>query len=125
MLISSVGYRAQRRTHDRCAEGQRLVSLPARSASCWGVPTNCLDRQIPQRFVEPMPRSNSQFLDLPTASGALARLAAQEAGAAGLDRGAFLRAACLTAAQIHDADERMSVEASAQPAFGCEPRLGR
>ena len=58
-----------------------------------------------------MPRSDPHRSGLPTATGALARLAAQEVSAAGLDLGPLLKTAGLTAAQIDDADERLSVKA--------------
>jgi AraC-like DNA-binding protein len=48
---------------------------------------------------------------LPTASGGLARLAAKEASAAGIELEPLLRAAGLTAAQIADADARLDVQA--------------
>jgi len=48
---------------------------------------------------------------LPTATGELARLAAQEASAAGLDLGPLLKTSGLTAAQIEEADERLKVKA--------------
>src|SRR3954466_7344143 len=62
-----------------------------------------------------MPQSDPHHPSLPTATGALARLAAQEARAAGFDLGPLLKTAGLTAAQIDDADERLS--AKAQIAF--------
>jgi AraC-like DNA-binding protein len=58
-----------------------------------------------------MPQSDPHRPGLPTATGALARLAAQEARAAGFDLGPLLKTAGLTAAQIDDADERLSVKA--------------
>ena len=58
-----------------------------------------------------MPRSDPHPSGLPTATGALARLAAQEASAAGLGLGPFLKTAGLTAAQIDDADERLGAKA--------------
>src|SRR3954470_13035709 len=58
-----------------------------------------------------MPQSDPHHPSLPTATGALARLAAQEARAAGFDLGPLLKTAGLTAAQIDDADERLSVKA--------------
>ena len=58
-----------------------------------------------------MPQSDPHRPGLPTATGALARLAAQEASTAGFDLGPLLKTAGLTAAQIDDADERLSVKA--------------
>src|SRR3954466_9563650 len=58
-----------------------------------------------------MPQSDPHHPSLPTATGALARLAAQEARAAGFDLGPLLRTAGLTAAQIDHANERLSVKA--------------
>src|SRR4051812_50122271 len=62
-----------------------------------------------------MPQFDPHPPSLPTATGALARLAAQEARTAGFDLGPLLKTAGLTAAQIDDADERLS--AKAQIAF--------
>src|SRR3954453_181025 len=70
-----------------------------------------VDGQVRQGFAKPMPQSDPHRPGLPTATGALARLAAQEARAAGLDLGPLLKSAGLTAAQIEDADERLSVKA--------------
>src|SRR3954451_7201149 len=67
--------------------------------------------RVRQGFATPMPRSDPHRPGLPTASGGLARLAAQEARAAGLDLGPLLKTSGLTAAQIDDADERLSVKA--------------
>src|SRR3954447_10263036 len=58
-----------------------------------------------------MPQSDPHRPGLPTATGAFARLAAQEARAAGSDLGPLLKTAGLTAAQIDDADERLSAKA--------------
>src|SRR4051794_41328985 len=58
-----------------------------------------------------MPQSDPHHPSLPTATGALARLAAQEAHTASFDLGPLLKTAGLTAAQIDDADERLSVKA--------------
>ena len=58
-----------------------------------------------------MPQSDLHRSALPTATGALARLAAQEASTAGFDLGPLLKTAGLTAAQIDDTDERLSVKA--------------
>ena len=58
-----------------------------------------------------MPQSDPHRPGLPTATGAFARLAAQEVRAAGLDLGPLLKTAGLTAAQIDDTDERLSVKA--------------
>src|SRR4051794_16757120 len=66
-------------------------------------------------FATPMLQSDPHRPGLPTATGALARLAAQEARAAGFDLGPLLKTAGLTAAQIDDADERLA--AKAQIAF--------
>jgi AraC-like DNA-binding protein len=71
--------------------------------------------RVRQGFATPMPQSDPHRPGLPTASGGLARLAAQEASAAGLDLGPLLKTSGLTAAQIDDADERLS--AKAQIAF--------
>jgi len=62
-----------------------------------------------------MPQFDPHWPSLPTATGALARLAAQEASAAGFDLRSLLKTAGLTAAQIGDADERLG--AKAQIAF--------
>src|SRR4051794_19315886 len=70
-----------------------------------------VDGQVRQGFATPMPQSDPHRPGLPTATGALARLAAQEARAAGLDLGPLLKSAGLTAAQIEDANERLSVKA--------------
>src|SRR4051794_37591237 len=66
---------------------------------------------VRQGFATPMPQSDPHHRSLPTATGALARLAAQEARAAGFDLGPLLKTAGLTAAQVDDADERLSVKA--------------
>jgi AraC-like DNA-binding protein len=57
-----------------------------------------------------MPRSGPHRLALPTATGGLARLAATEARAAGIDLEPLLRASGLSAAQIQDGDERLGAE---------------
>src|SRR3954465_15858985 len=110
MGISGV-YGAVRHTHRRRADGSRLFSAPARSASCWAVPKNCRTWRVRQGFATPMPQSDPHRPGLPTATGALARLAAQEASSAGLDLGPLLKTAGLTAAQIENNDERLSVKA--------------
>src|SRR5688572_18138548 len=56
-----------------------------------------------------MPRSETSWLDLPTATGRLARLVAQEARTARIDLGPLLQASGLTADQI-DSDDRMGTE---------------
>src|SRR4051794_6231470 len=66
---------------------------------------------VRQGFAKPMPQSDPHHPGLPTATGALARLAAQEASSAGFDLGPLLKTADLTAAQIGDADERLNVKA--------------
>jgi AraC-like DNA-binding protein len=55
-------------------------------------------------------RSERHHSRLPTASGALARLAAKEACAAGIELAPLLRASGLTAARIDDANERIDVD---------------
>ena len=72
-----------------------------------------------------MPRSDPHRPGLPTATGALARLAAQEASSAGFDLGPLLKTAGLTAAQIEDADERLSVEAQIAFVEAVARALGR
>jgi len=62
-----------------------------------------------------MPWSDPHSPGLPTATAALARLAAQEASAAGFDLDPLLKRSGLNAAQIDDTDERLSV--TAQIAF--------
>ena len=57
-----------------------------------------------------MPGSDPDRLGLPTAGGGIARLAATEARAAGVDLSPLLKAFGLTAAQIDDPDERLGVE---------------
>src|SRR4051794_26726027 len=57
-----------------------------------------------------MPRSDPRPWGLPTAGGGIARLAATEARAAGVDLGPLLKTSGLAAAQIDDADERLGVE---------------
>jgi AraC-like DNA-binding protein len=57
-----------------------------------------------------MPRSEPHRLVLPTASGELARLAAREARAAGMDLEPLLRASGLSAAQIQDSEDRLGAE---------------
>ena len=61
-----------------------------------------------------MPQSDPHRPGLPTATGALARFAAQDASSVGFDLGPLLKllkTAGLTAAQIDDADERLAVKA--------------
>jgi AraC-type transcriptional regulator len=72
-----------------------------------------------------MPRSDPHRPGLPTATGALARLAAQEASSAGFDLGPLLKTAGLTAAQIDDADERLSVKAQIAFVEAVARALGR
>ena len=72
-----------------------------------------------------MPQSDPHRPGLPTASGGLARLAAQEARAAGLDLGPLLKTAGLTAAQIDDTDERLSVKAQIAFVDAAARALGR
>src|SRR3954462_13677257 len=71
--------------------------------------------RVRKGFATPMPQSDPHRPGLPTATGALARLAAQEARAGGFDLGPLLKTAGLIAAQIDDADERLA--AKAQIAF--------
>src|SRR3954463_9770649 len=74
-----------------------------------------------------MPQSDSDphRRSWPTATGALARLAAQEASSAGFDLGPLLKTADLTAAQIDDADERLSVKAQIALVEAAARAMGR
>jgi hypothetical protein len=72
-----------------------------------------------------MLRSDPHRSGLPTATGVLARLAAQEASAAGFDLGPPLKTAGLTAAQINDADERLGVKAQIAFVEAVARALGR
>jgi hypothetical protein len=57
-----------------------------------------------------MPGSEPHRLGLPTATGELARLAAREVRAAGIDLEPLLQASRLSSAQIEDSDERLGAE---------------
>src|SRR5829696_7096752 len=57
-----------------------------------------------------MPPLEAQPTRLPTATGALARLAAREAVGAGVDLAPLLRTAALTAADIEDSDRRLPAD---------------
>src|SRR3954452_7028478 len=72
-----------------------------------------------------MPQSDPHHPSLPTATGALARLAAQKASAAGFDLGPLLKTAGLTAAQIDNVDERLSVKAQIAVVEAVARAMGR
>src|SRR3954449_11272139 len=72
-----------------------------------------------------MPRFDPHRLGLLSAGGGIARLAATEARAAGVDLGPLLKTSGLTAAQIDDADERLGVEAQIAFVEAVARALGR
>src|SRR5688572_2896413 len=81
-----------------------MVSSRVRCWSCSAVPSFC------RLSGSAMPSSEPHPLALPTATGGLARLAAKEALAGGIDLEPILEASGLSAAQLQHTDERLGVK---------------
>ena len=90
------------------------VAEIARRAHLHKFLSHCASRLIVPRIGPTWPGgdepSEPHHSGLPTSAGALARLAAEEACAAGVELDPLLKASGLTAAQIEDRNERIEVE---------------